>query len=133
MILPARVALLAMLSSAVAAGSGSGCTCASVNCTGPAVSVDLDSRFEAVVTQVCVNDICEVASETDSDDVVEVRFDTVPFVVRDNEDFELEITVFNEDGVAVASAAQTRNFDVDECRCLSFPYRLDGSNVERSD
>lgn len=120
---------------AAAAGSTSGCTCigGSPDCNGAAVSVDLGATTDAAATQVCVNNTCEVASETSFGNEVEVRFDSVPFVVRDNEDFKLKITVFDEAGTQIASTEQTRNFDVDECQCLSFPYELNGFEVERSD
>lgn len=53
--------------------------------------------------------------------------------VYDDEDFELSITVLDADGSEIAMLEQTRNFDVDRCRCLSFPYRLDGTTIERAD
>ena len=129
----AKIVGVSLLVAAVTAGWASGCMCGSVDCAGAAVSVDLGATSDAAAAQVCVNGTCEFASETSFDDEVEVRFDSVPFGVRDNEDFELEITVFNEDGTVIASTAHTRNFDVDECRCLSFPYRLEGSDIKRSD
>ena len=112
-----------------------GCSCGQVECNAASVAVDVPARSSAESVNVCINDVCAIASDTISYGTtwVERYFDDPAMGVRDDEDFELSITVLDSDGNALASMVETRNFDVDPCRCLSFPYRWTGTEIERAD
>lgn len=109
-----------------------GCSCPDLECNAASVAVDLG---DAAGAEICVNGACGTAREPISypPGWVERFFDDPATGVRDDEDFEVRITVLDDAGAPLASTTETRNFDVDPCRCLSFPYRWTGERIERAD
>lgn len=133
---PVRTMLPLVLISAFAPVLSAGCSCPEVDCLGASVAVDLSSRPEAETARICINAVCEVVSGSSGDwpaGWVALRFDAVPVTVRDDEHFELGITVFDNSGSAIASTTHQRKNDVGKCRCLAFPYRFDDSEITRAD
>jgi hypothetical protein len=123
-----------LLLSAVLPLPAAGCSCPEVDCAGAAVAVDLNRVPDADAARICIDGACEVVTTGSGNwpsGWVDRSFEGAP-TVRDDEDFELSITVLEASGSELASLAQTRNFDVDECRCLAFPYRITGSEIERA-
>lgn len=60
-----------------------------------------------------------------------LRFDAVESSVGANDDFEVRIDVFDADGSVIGTLSEVRNFDVDQCECLDFPYRFEGDRIRR--
>jgi hypothetical protein len=113
--------------------SATGCSCGDLNCGPASVAVHIGQR-SASAARICINEVCENASDSDWRPAgwAELYFDAVPITVRDDEDFALTIAVLDADGTELATTAETRNFDVDECHCVSFEYRWDGTKIDRT-
>jgi hypothetical protein len=112
--------------------SSTACSCGDVNCAGAAVYVDLGTSNEASAARICIDGTCKTVPRA-TVGATELFFDDIPVTVHDDEDFELSITVLGREGAELATLTETRNNDVDPCRCVGFEYDWDrSSEIERT-